>query len=63
MHCGNCATRVENAFNAKEDYWAAVDLGKKQLHLQSTKPVTEEVVAAAVADAGYTLLDFMPETG
>ncbi|MCR5824141.1 MAG: heavy-metal-associated domain-containing protein [Lachnospiraceae bacterium] len=58
MHCGNCAMRIENAFNSTEGRWAKVDLGKKTVMLISKQRETEDAVRSIVSSVGYTLLSY-----
>ena len=54
MHCQNCARRVENAFNAKEGFYAKVDLGKKTALVCSKREVPDEELKQVVRDLGYS---------
>ncbi|MDO4332990.1 MAG: heavy metal-associated domain-containing protein [Eubacteriales bacterium] len=56
MVCGNCATRVENAFNRMDGVWARVDLGQKQATIRSKEPLKEEDIKDVVRQAGYTVM-------
>lgn len=53
MTCGHCSARVEKALNAIEGVTAKVDLETKTAHVTMTKAVGDEVLTAAVVDAGY----------
>ena len=48
MHCQNCARRIENAFNAKEGFYAKVDLGKKTALVRSKREVPDEELKQVV---------------
>ncbi len=54
MHCQNCARRVENAFNAKEGFYAKVDLGKKTALVRSKREVPDEELKQVVRGLGYS---------
>ena len=56
MHCSNCATRVENALNAKEGIWASVKLETKSVLVRSKNPIERDELSKAISDAGYTLI-------
>lgn len=56
MHCGNCARRVENAFNLKEGCWAEADLANRMVTLRSKRSLDEEFCSSIVSGAGYTML-------
>lgn len=54
MHCQNCARRIENAFNAKEGFYAKVDLGKKTALVRSKREVPDEELKQVVRGLGYS---------
>ncbi len=56
MHCSNCATRVENALNAKEGIWASVKLETKSVLVRSKNPIERDELFRAISAAGYTLI-------
>ena len=56
MHCSNCATRVENALNAKEGIWASVKLETKSVLVRSKNPMERDELFRAISAAGYTLI-------
>ncbi|MCR4954895.1 MAG: heavy-metal-associated domain-containing protein [Treponema sp.] len=56
MHCSNCATRVENALNAKEGIWASVKLETKSVLVRSKNPIERDELFRAISEAGYTLI-------
>ena len=56
MHCSNCATRVENALNAKEGIWASVKLETKSVLVRSKNPMERDELFRAISEAGYTLI-------
>lgn len=53
MMCAHCTGRVEKALNAIDGVTAAVSLETKTAMLTLTKDVPDEVLTAAVTDAGY----------
>ncbi len=53
MMCAHCSGRVEKALNAIDGVMAAVNLETKTAMLTLSKEVPDEVLAAAVTDAGY----------
>lgn len=57
MTCQNCAARVENALNAMEGVWAAVDLHGKSAKIRMKRRLPEAVLREAVRKAGYRVLD------
>lgn len=56
MMCTHCSGRVEQALNAIEGVSAKVDLEKKSAYLALSAPVSDEILKAAVTDAGYTVI-------
>ena len=46
MHCKNCETRIENAYNRKEGFWAQVDFKQNRALVRTKRPVSEERTAA-----------------
>lgn len=56
MVCGNCAMRVENAFNRMDGVWAKVDLAQKQATIRSKEPLKEADIRSTVRQAGYTVM-------
>lgn len=46
--------RVENAFNAKEGFYAKVDLGKKTALVRSKREVPDEELKQVVRGLGYS---------
>ena len=63
MHCQNCARRVENAFNAKEGFYAKVDLGKKTALVRSKREVPDEELKQVVRSLGYSPVAVEPAQG
>lgn len=57
MICSNCARRVENAFNSKEDLWSVVNLEKKNVTVRAKKIFDESQLSKTVNDIGYTVID------
>ena len=63
MVCQSCATRVENAFHAKDGFAAKVDLPEKMcVGGEQNREVTEEFLRATVKEAGYTALKIYSKT-
>lgn len=56
MMCAHCKARVEKALNAIDGVQCEVDLEKKAANLTLSKPVSDEVLTAAVTDAGYDVV-------
>jgi len=57
MSCGHCSARVDQALNAIAGVSATVELEQKRASVVSSEPVSDEVLAKAVADAGYVATD------
>lgn len=53
MTCKNCAVRVENALNALDGVYAAVDLRAHKATVRMKKPLPLETLCDAVERAGY----------
>ncbi|MGN6582165.1 MAG: heavy-metal-associated domain-containing protein [Rhizobiaceae bacterium] len=54
MHCDGCARAVRNVLSRVEGVTSvSVDLERGQADIQSDRPVTLEILRAAVEDAGY----------
>ena len=53
MMCVKCKGRVERVLNAIEGVQAEVDLAAKAASITLEKDVADEVLAAAVTDAGF----------
>lgn len=57
MMCAHCMAHVEKALQAIEGVASAqADLEKKQAEVTLNAPVSEEILMAAVKEAGYTPL-------
>lgn len=56
MSCEGCAQNVANALNAVEGTWATVDLGSRIATVHSKTPIDQQVLTAAVREAGYNIL-------
>ena len=54
MHCKNCATRIENAYNRKEGFWAQVDFKQNRALVRTKRPVSENELRQIVWQAGYS---------
>lgn len=52
MHCSNCVTRVQNAYEEK-GCLAEVSLGKKEAHVYMKTPLSDAKLAAIPARLGY----------
>ncbi len=53
MTCENCKTRVENAFNEREGFYAVVNLGKKTARIHTKTEVPASEVKRIIRGAGY----------
>ena len=54
MHCGYCATRLENAFHGqKEGMLARADVPHARVTLRAKEPVEEGRIRQIIALAGY----------
>ncbi len=53
MHCANCATKIENAFNQTGNCLAEVKLGKKQAIVRMKEQMPETELIAIPARLGY----------
>ncbi|MFT4142990.1 MAG: cation transporter [Mobilitalea sp.] len=53
MSCGHCQARVEKALNEMDGVQAKVDLKKNIAVVQLSKEVSDDVLKAAVTEAGY----------
>lgn len=56
MSCSHCSARVEKALNKLDGVTAKVDLERKTATLSLTKEIPDEVIKAAVEEAGYEVL-------
>ncbi|MEL7624710.1 MAG: heavy metal translocating P-type ATPase [Clostridiales bacterium] len=56
MSCSHCSGRVEKALNGIDGVKAAVDLEKKTATVEMATPVDDQVLKAAVEDAGYEVV-------
>lgn len=56
MMCVKCKGRVEKVLNAIDGVEAQVDLANKSASLTLTKEVADEVLTAAVTDAGFKVV-------
>jgi len=56
MMCVKCKGRVERVLNAIEGVQAEVDLAAKAASITLEKDVADEVLAAAVTDAGFKVV-------
>lgn len=56
MMCIKCKGRVERVLNAIEGVRAEVDLAAKTAAISLEKDVADEVLAAAVTDAGFKVV-------
>lgn len=53
MTCKNCAARVENALNALDGVYAAVNLHARRATVRMKQPLPLETLCGAVERAGY----------
>ena len=56
MSCGHCSSRVEKALNGIEGVSAVVNLDKKVATVSLKKDVPNDVLRAAVVEAGYKVV-------
>jgi len=56
MSCAHCSGRVEKALNALAGIKAKVDLDSKTATVESGADIDDARIAAAVEDAGYTVV-------
>ncbi len=56
MSCAHCSGRVEKALNAIDGVTATVDLEGKKANVQIAGNVSDDVLKAAVEDAGYEVV-------
>lgn len=62
MNCSKCQARIENALNSLEGVKSVkTDLKKKTATL--TTELSDEILAKAVVDAGYTVLSITEKKG
>ncbi len=61
MTCENCAARVENAFNAKEGFYAKVNLRKKCADVWCMNEPDDKDMRQTVMRSGYTPMQIMRE--
>lgn len=54
MFCKNCATKIENEFNKHKEYFASVDLGKKEIIILSMNQPDVEVYKHMIIKLGYS---------
>ncbi len=57
MSCGHCSATVEKALNTLEGVNASVDLSKKTATVTHPDNLSTDVLAKAVRDAGYEVVD------
>ncbi|SCP94871.1 heavy-metal-associated domain-containing protein [Anaerobium acetethylicum] len=63
MTCGHCQARVENALNAIDGVEAKVDLKKKIAKVKMDREIPDEVLKAAVEEAGYEVVSISEKKG
>ncbi|HWS30127.1 MAG TPA: copper ion binding protein [Clostridia bacterium] len=56
MSCNHCVAHVEKALNAIEGVSAKVDLKAKTASVELDREVGDDVLKAAVEDAGYDVV-------
>ena len=56
MSCAHCSARVEKALNAIEGVNAKVDLKAKTASVEMSGEIGDDVLKAAVEDAGYEVV-------
>ena len=60
MHCKNCATQIENAYNRKEGFWAQVDFKQNRALVRTKRPGSENELRQIVWQAGYSAGSVQP---
>ncbi|MCI7796450.1 MAG: heavy-metal-associated domain-containing protein, partial [Lachnospiraceae bacterium] len=53
MSCANCARRVENAFHESDQYYAKVNLKKKQVTVHMKEDTPRKELENIITRAGY----------
>ena len=56
MTCGHCSARVEKALNAISGVSTVVDLEEKTATISLDSDVSDDILKAAVKDAGYEVI-------
>ncbi len=56
MSCAHCSGRVEKALNAISGIMAKVDLASNSATIESAVDIDDAHIAAAVEDAGYSVV-------
>lgn len=56
MSCRNCAIRIENAFNEKDDYYAQVNLKHKYAMVHMKQQIPNNELRQIVQRAGYDVV-------
>ena len=56
MMCMHCSGRVEKALNAISGVSAAVDLDAGTAHVTAEPQIEDDILKAAVEDAGYQVI-------
>lgn len=59
MTCKHCSKRVEDVLNAIDGVEANVDLQEKKAFVKLDKAVSENILADAITEAGYTVIEIM----
>ena len=62
MTCGNCAARIENAFNRRGGMMARVRLRKKRAEIWSVAPIDEDDIRRTIEGMDYTVLNIENDT-
>lgn len=58
MMCSNCASRVQNAINAKGDMWAHVNLGRHRAEVLAKSEKTENDFVRLLGNTDYKVVGF-----
>lgn len=63
MSCGHCKARVEKALHQIDGVSASVNLEKAEAVVNLEKDTSDEVLTAAVTEAGYTVVSINEKKG
>ena len=55
MHCSNCSSRVQNAFNGMGQVNARVDLKKQQAVVKLGRNISDDELKKCIERSGYTV--------
>ena len=57
MHCDHCKNRVEEVVNDIKGVAGKVDLKKGELTVSYAEDVSDEIIVARIAKAGYEVIE------